>query len=403
MSIQRSAAEPAPTMTPGLALVFAIAGGAAVGNLYWAQPLLEAMSRDLDTPLSRSSWLVTVVQLGYAFGVFLIVPLGDVVNRRRLVPLIMLLSVAALVASAVAPTFEVLLAVMVMLGFSTVTGQLLAPLAGDLSPPERRGEFVSTVTAGLLIGILASRTLAGVIAGLAGWRAIFILAAVVALILTAIIARRIPDEAPKAAMPYPALIRSVFTIIRREPTVRWTLVLAMLGFGAFTLFWTSLTFLLSAPPYSYSVTMIGMFGLAGLAGAIAARRTGLLHDRGHSVAATGAFWGLALFAWIVAALGAGSVAPIIISAVLIDIALQGLLILNQMRLFAVSGAERSRLNSAFITANFLGGAAGSAAAGSLWAAGDWTAIVVAGAAISTVSLVIWVLGRRGPLRTPDAQ
>lgn len=395
---QTAASEPLPVVTRGLVLVFAIAGGVAVGNLYWAQPLLETISRDLSVPLGLSGWLVTVAQLGYAAGVLLIVPLGDIVNRRRLIPLMMLLSAVALTATAVAPSIGVLLATMTIVGFTAVTGQLLTPLAGDLAPAQRRGEYVATVAAGLLIGILVSRTLSGVVADLAGWRAIYVLAAVAALVLAAVLWRRIPPIGPTTTVAYPKLLGSVFSIIRRERTVRWTLVLGALGFGGFTLFWTSLTYLLSSPPYSYSVTMIGLFGLAGVAGAIAARRAGVLHDRGHSVAATGIFWALALVSWIAAGVGGHSIIVVIIVIVTIDVALQGQLLLNQLRIFSISDAERSRLNAAFITANFLGGAVGSASAGTLWTIGGWPAVTAAGAATSVAALLIWVLGRRGPLR-----
>jgi predicted MFS family arabinose efflux permease len=167
----------------------------------------------------------------------------------------------------------------------------------------------------------------------------------------------------------------------------------------FTMFWTALTFLLSAPPFSYPVSVIGLFGLAGLAGAIAAQRAGRLHDRGWSLPATGAGWALALAAFIVATFAGRSVAGVLVAVVLLDIAVQGVNILNQTRLFAISRQARSRLNTAFVTGNFIGGAIGSAAAALLWSAGGWTAVTTAGVALSCFGLAVWAAGRRGPLVT----
>lgn len=390
-------------MTPRLAWLFSLAAGAAVANLYLSQPLLAAIADDLGIPSHQASWLLTLVQVGYAAGILLILPLGDVLNRRRMVPMMIAASSLALVAVAVAPTIGALLVVMSILGITAIAGQLLVPLAGDLSPDEKRGEYVSTVTAGILIGILLSRTLAGVIGDLAGWRVVYLVAAGVAAVLAVIMFRSLPDLPPRQRIGYPELMRSVFSIIARHPTVRWTMALGMLGFGTFTMFWTALTFLLSEEPYAYSLTQIGLFGLAGLAGALASRRVGVLHDRGHSVSATGAMWLLALLVWVGVGFGGRSLAVLIAAVVLIDVALQGQMILNQIRLFAVSDAERSRLNAVFVTFNFVAAAAGSATAGALWAWSGWTAVSVAGAAGSAAALVVWVLGRRGPLQVPVAR
>jgi predicted MFS family arabinose efflux permease len=182
--------------------------------------------------------------------------------------------------------------------------------------------------------------------------------------------------------------------------VRWTLVLGATAFAAFTMFWTALTFLLSAPPFGYSVTEIGLFGLAGVAGALAARRAGRLHDRGLSLPASGIAWALVLAAFVLAAFAGHSVLLVVVVIVVLDVAVQGVNLLNQSRMFAVSDEARSRLNTAFVTSNFLGGAIGSAAASVLWSTGGWTAVTVAGMVLSGFGLVVWALGRRGPLVVP---
>ena len=384
-------------MTAGLTFLFAVAGGAAVGNLYWAQPLLDFIARDLHSDPASAGWLVTATQLGYAAGIVLIVPLGDRLNRRRLIPAMMVCAAVALVGCALAPSFGVLLLAITALGVTTVAGQIIAPLAGDLADDAHRGRVVGTVVSGILSGILVSRTISGLVAGAAGWRAIFAVAAAVDVLLAIVLYRVIPPLAPKTRMAYPALIASVASVIRRERVVRWTLVLGATGFGLFTMFWTALTFLLSGPPFSYPVPIIGLFGLAGLAGAITAQRAGRLHDRGLSLPGTGAAWVLALVAFAVAGLAGRTVAGILAAVVLLDIAIQGGNILNQSRVMAVSREARSRLNTAFVAGNFIGGAIGSAAATVLWSAGGWTAVTTAGSVLSCFALAVWGLGRRGPL------
>jgi predicted MFS family arabinose efflux permease len=374
-----------------------MAGGAAVGNLYWAQPLLDLIAADLHASPAGAGWLVTATQIGYAAGIVLIVPLGDILDRHRLIPVMMLAAAAALVVCAVAPSFLVLLLALAAVGVTTVSGQILLPLAGDLADDETRGRVVGTVVSGILIGILLSRTISGLVAGAAGWRAIYALAAVTAVAFAVLLHRFVPPLQPKTRMPYPALIASVGAVVARERTVRWTLVLAATGFAMFTMFWTSLTFLLSGPPFDYPVSVIGLFGLAGLAGAVAAQRTGLLHDRGWSLPATGVALALALASFVLAAFAGRSVVLVLVVVVVLDVALQALGILNQLRVFAVSHEARSRLNTAYVTCNFLGGAIGSAVAAVLWGAGGWAAITTAGMALSLFALVVWALGRRGAL------
>lgn len=389
-------------MTPARTLLFAIAGGAAVGNLYWAQPLMEFIATDLHASTASAGWLITATQIGYALGILLIVPLGDILNRRRLVPAMMFAAAVALLLCAVAPTMGLLLVTVTLLGVSTVGGQLLTPLAGDLADDTNRGHVVGTVVSGILTGILVSRTISGLVADVAGWRAIYIVAAVVDVAIAVMLLRVIPDPPRKARVRYSSLIASVGKVVARERTVRWTLVLAGLAFGLFTMFWTALTFLLSGPPYDYPVSVIGLFGLVGLAGAIAAQRTGKLHDRGWSLPVTGICWALVVASFGLAFFGAQSVVWLIVAILGIDIAIQGINILNQTRLFEVDPAARSRLNTAFVTNNFLWGAAGSAAASLLWTAGGWTALCTAGAIGGAAAILVWAIGRRGPLQVPSA-
>jgi len=381
-------------MSPAVVLLFALAGGIAVGNLYWAQPLLTVIAGDLGVREGAAGLLVTVTQIGYALGVLLVVPLGDVLDRRRLIPAMMFGSAATLVASAVAPSFALLSASLVAVGLTTVTGQLLVPFAGDIVRAEHRGRVVGTIVSGLLTGILLSRTISGLVAELFGWRAIFWLAAAMTFAVAVVLRRALPADLPRQSIPYRSLLASVFFAVGRHRAVQATLALGASAFCVFTMFWTGLTFLLSAPPFGYPLGQIGLVGLVGLAGALAARRVGALHDRGWSVRTTGAALVLALASLALALAGARSIVAILAAVLLLDIAIQAVNVLNQTRLLAVDPAARSRLNTAFVAGNFMGGAIGSALAGALWAAGGWLALMEGAGAIILVALVVFVCSRR---------
>ena len=382
-----------PGLSRGLTILFAVAGGVAVGNLYWAQPLLANIARSLGVSAATAGLLVTVTQVGYGAGVFLIVPLGDSLERRRLIPVMLVLSTIALLASALAPTFGLLLLALGAVGLTTITGQLLLPLAGDLARDDQRGRVVGIVASGILTGILASRTISGLVADALGWRAIYLFAAVMTAFMTALLARVLPALPSRPRKSWGSLLRSVFACVREHRTVQVTLLISGSVFAVFTMFWTGLTFLLSAPPFSYSASRIGLVGIAGLAGAIGAQRAGRLHDRGWSVAATGGALILAMVSLIVAAAGARSIVAIIIAVVLLDVAIQTVNVLNQSRLFAVDPNARSRLNTALMTNNFIGGAIGSALASALWQRGGWRLMMLGGAAFVAFAFVVWLTQR----------
>jgi predicted MFS family arabinose efflux permease len=381
-----------------LVLLFAVASGAAVGNLYYAQPLLAVIAADLHIGQGPAGLLVTATQVGYALGIMFIVPLGDVRNRRRLVPLMMGLSAVSLAACAVAPGLVVLLLALVAVGLSTVAGQILIPFAGDLTDDASRGRVVGIVVSGALTGILFARIVSGLIAGVAGWRVVFLAAAVVMLGLAAVLHRAVPEAPAKTAQPYRALLRSVLTLVRRERTLRVAMGYGTIAMASFTLFWTGLTFLLSGPPYGYSTGVIGLFSLAGLVGTLSAQGAGRLHDRGWSNSATGVFWLLAVLAWVVCGLGRYSLGWLLLGIVVLDIATQGQRILNQAQIFAISAGARSRVNTAYVTGNFVGGAAGSIVGSVLWADGGWVAVSIAGAVLSAVALGLWLTLRLGGRR-----
>jgi predicted MFS family arabinose efflux permease len=390
-------------MTRPLMALFAVAGGAAVGSLYYAQPLLTVIARDLRVSESVVGLLVTATQIGYALGILFIVPLGDFRDRRRLIPLMMLLSAAVLAACAAAPGIVTLAIALAAVGVTTVAGQLLTPLAGDLTEPASRGRVVGVVVSGLVTGILVARIFSGLIADTGGWRIVFLVGAVVAVVLACALYRSIPRLEPKTPMAsYGALLRSVASLVARERTLQVSMAFGVIGFGAFTMFWTALTFLLSSPPYNYSTSTIGLFGIAGLVGALASQGAGRVHDRGWSVRGAGAAWLLILIAWTTSGLAGHRLVPLLAGIVVLDIGIQGQNILNQSRIFGISAEARSRLNTAYISGNFIGGAIGSLGATVLWSMGGWEAVCAGGASGAVVSLVLWLATRNGTLRAAAA-
>jgi predicted MFS family arabinose efflux permease len=378
-------------LSRGLVLLMALASGAAVGNLYYTQPLLDVIARDLHIGQGTAGLLVTTTQVGYALGIMFIVPLGDIRNRRRLAPMMMLLSAVCLAACAVAPGIVILLLALVAVGVTTVAGQIFIPFASDLADNARRGEVVGIVLSGALTGILAARVVSGLIAGALGWRAVFVIAAVLMLVLGLVVARMLPQDLPRAPQPYGALLRSIFRLIRRDTSLQIVLLYGAISFGSFSLFWTGLTFLLSGPPYGYSTFVIGLFGLAGLLGALAAQGSGRLHDRGWSSRATGLSWLLVIVSWAICDLGRLSLPWLVIGIVLLDVATQSQRILNQAQIFAGSPEARSRVNTAYVTTNFIGGAIGSVVASVLWAYGGWSAVCLVGGALCAVAFVLWLM------------
>lgn len=381
-------------MTRGRTLLFAIAGGAAVGNLYWAQPLLGTVGADLDVSPASTGLLITVTQIGYALGVFFVVPLGDRVDRRRVVPLIMLLSAVALAASAAAPTFPLLLVALTLVGLTTVAGQMLTPLAGDLASDAERGRVLGTVASGLILGILVSRAVSGLIADALGWRAVYVVAAVLLVVLAGLMSRAVPSLPPRAAAPYRQLLWSVLTTVARRRQVRVTLVIGASVMAVFTVFWTGLTFLLTAEPYGFEPAVIGLVSLVGVVGALAAQRAGRLFDRGLSVPAIGAGLALTLVSLVVAGVGGRSLVVVLVAVALLSVGIQSTQVLLQTRMLSLDPEARSRLNTAFVVGNFVGGSIGSALAGAAWPVGGWPALMVVAAVLIGVAGTVWAVHRR---------
>jgi predicted MFS family arabinose efflux permease len=387
-----------------LVVLLAFACGAAVANLYYAQPLLDVIARDLHVSEGAAGLIVTASQVGYAAGLVFLVPLGDLVARRVLVFRTLLVCALALAGCALAPSLGALAAAVAVVGVTSVVAQVLVPFAGDLAGDEERGAVVGIVMSGLLIGILSARTASGLLAGLLGWRGVYAVGAGLMLVLAAALRGALPGEGERPAVSYRQTLRSVLTLVRTEPVLRLRMAYGALGMTSFTVLWTALTFLLAGPAFGYTEATIGLFGLAGLAGAFAAQGAGRLFDRGLARPATGLFWLVIGAGWGACALGSSTVVPLLVGILLIDAGVQGQHITNQSTIYALDAAARSRLTTAYMTGNFTAAALGSALASAAWAAGGWGLVTAIGAACAVLALLVWVAeGRLLPVAEPERE
>lgn len=376
-------------ISTSLAISFSVSAGLAVGNLYWAQPLLSVIAEDFSIPASQGSFLVTATQIGYAAGILAIVPLGDVMQRKKLLLSVMMMTVLALTACAFAPSFLILSSALALLGIFTVSGQIILPLSGDLATDETRGKIVGIVSSGITAGILFSRLLSGLVADIWDWRGIYITAAILNLIMTAVIFYKLPDVPVQSKIDYRNLIIGVFTSLKRYPKIRGILLKQGMIFGiTFNLFWTALTFLLSGEPFNYGTLQIGLVSLAGLTGAIAGAKLGTLQDKGFGDKGIQVFIGMSIFSMAVASISGTSVVFIVIIAAIFSLAVQGVGVLCQAQLFTLSNSERSRLNTTFVVSNFLFSAIGSSLSSFLWNIDSWQAVMAGATLASSLALII---------------
>jgi predicted MFS family arabinose efflux permease len=375
-------------------LLLATTCGAAAASLYYAQPLLHTIAHAFSVSDSLAGLLVTVTQAGYVIGLALLVPIGDLLERRRLIVAMLVVTAVALGLAAAAPTFVLFAATLAVVGITAVVAQIVVPMSSSLAGDHERGSVVGTVMSGLLIGILLARTISGIVAQLLGWRAVFVLAACAMVLLAAVLRRALPKVPATERLPYPALLRSVLVLVGKEPLLRQRMLLGATAFGCFSVLWTSLAFLLSGPPYHYGNAAIGLFGLAGLAGAAAAPVAGKLADRGRGRLAMSAAILVLLASWGLLAFGKSSVVALVVGIAALDLGVQAMHISNQSAIYTLHGQARSRLTTAYMVAYFLGGVVLSALTSTLYSSAGWTAVCLLGAGTAAVGLIAWLVSER---------
>ncbi|WP_142631549.1 MFS transporter [Raoultella ornithinolytica] len=382
-------------LTPWLTCLFSLTAALAVANVYFAQPLLESMATSLSVQSATVGLVVTLTQIGYAVGLLFIVPLGDLVNRKYLVITQLLLLATALTVAGLSQRWFMFLGAMALVGMMAVVVQIVVACTAALATPAGRGKAVGMVTSGVVLGILLARLTSGVIADFAGWRAVYLSAASLMLLLAAVLAQAMP-KTPMAGS-YLALMTSVFHLLMTEPTLRVRGVFALLIFAAFSVLWTALVLPLSAQGLSH--TQIGLFGLAGIAGALAASKAGHWADRGAAQRVTGVSLALLLFAWAPIARAETSLPLLVIGVIILDFAVQAVHVTNQSLIFAARPDAQSRLVGAYMCFYSVGSALGAVVATQCYAHWGWNAVCLAGAGISAAALFFWLgLQKRSPVR-----
>ncbi|WP_419719852.1 MFS transporter [Lysinibacillus fusiformis] len=383
MNLQSSMPRP-------VTFLFAAACGMSVANIYFAQPLLDQLSIAFNMDPSIIGVVITITQIFYGIGLLLLVPLGDLLNQRRLIIGQMLLSTIALVIVGTASYSIVLFTGMALVGLLAVVTQTLVAFAATIASPADRGRVVGIVTSGIVIGILLARTFAGLLTDLAGWRTVYLVSAAFMLIMVCLFVRVLPTvEREVKSLPYHQLIKSVFTLLKQERTLRIRAVLAMLIFADFSILWTSLVLPLSAPPLALSHSVIGAFGLVGVAGAMAAARAGKLADRGFAQRTTGIALALLLISWLFISYLEQSLFALIVGIVLLDLAVQAVHVTNQALILPLRTEARSRLTAGYMIFYSIGSASGSIASTQIYAHFGWEGVSFLGASISAIAILFW--------------
>ncbi|WP_211455158.1 MFS transporter [Collimonas antrihumi] len=388
-------AEPQSTkLSSGLVIMMSIATGVAVASNYYAQPLLHTIASRFGISNGSAGLIVTVAQLGYAFGLMLLVPLADMVERKRLIVVMTLLSACGLLITAAAQSIVFVLIGTALTGLFSVVSQVLVPFAATLAAPQERGKVVGHVMTGLLLGILLARTVAGYLSALGGWQTVYWFGAALMIVTAIVLGRALPRHHQTQHLNYPRLLASILTLFVEEPVLRTRALIGGIIFAVFSVLWTSISFLLAAAPFNYSDGTIGLFGLVGAAGAMAASPAGRLADRGHAGRSTTIGLGLLLLSWLPLVLAKSSVLGLIVGILLLDLMVQAVHVTNLSVINHLHPESRNRLTAGYMTCYFIGGACGSVLSTAMYGYAGWFGVSMTGAGLSAAGLVIWwVLGR----------
>ncbi|WP_298736957.1 MFS transporter [uncultured Chitinophaga sp.] len=368
-------------------LFMSACAGLVVANIYYCQPLIVLIARDFKLPESRAGRIAWLTQIGYACGLLLLVPLGDIMERRRQILICMAATMASLALAALSPTFLVLQVASFLIGASSISAQLILPLAAHLAPDDKRGSVIGTIMGGVIVGILASRSVSGTLGGLFGWREIYFMASGICALLLVMMRVRFPQSYPAFKGTYRQLMASIIYYIRTQPALRQAAFRNFMSFAALSSFWVTMVLFLSAPPFGYESATIGLFGLAGAASALVSPLVGKRSD------------GKGLFTniWIglimeLVSFGAfyftgNSLFLLILGIILVDVGHQTIQISNQTIIYSLMPEARNRFNTVFMTSTFIGGACGSAIGIGLWNLGGWP-LFCAGSALMVLVNVI---------------
>ncbi|AYG59510.1 MFS transporter [Rhizobium jaguaris] len=389
---------PEKTISPLMTFMFAAACGLVAANLYYGQPLAGPISQALGFTPAATGLIVTLTQIGYGLGLLLIVPLGDLLENRRLVLTLIGLSAVALIGAAFAWSPSLFLLASLCIGIASVAVQVLVPFAAHMAPDASRGAVVGNVMSGLLCGIMLARPAASFLSELSSWHMVYILSAGVMVGLAVILRAVLPTRIPHTKLHYGQLLSSMGHLALRTPVLQRRALYQACMFGAFSLFWTTTPLLLASPAFGLTQNGIALFALAGAAGAVASPIAGRVADRGWTKLATAFAMGLAILALLIGhASGSGSLlalATLTLSGILLDFGVQTNLVLGQRAIFALSAEHRSRLNGLYMATFFAGGALGSAIGGWAYATGGWNLASWIGVCFPVVALLVFLTERQ---------
>ncbi|MFE0555312.1 MFS transporter [Paenibacillus sp. NPDC058910] len=384
--------------SPWIMLILAVACGLIVANLYYTQPLVESISSSIGLSSGAAGVIVTLTQIGYGIGLLFIVPLGDLLENRKLVVTLLILTAIVLIFAAAARNAALFLAASLFIGVGSVAAQILVPYAAHLSPEETRGRNVGNVMSGLLLGIMLARPVSSLVENYFGWHAIFMMSSAILFVLALVLIKLLPARKPQTTDHYPAIISSMLRLLKTTPILRRRALYHAFLFGMFSLFWTTVPLVLTSPLYHFSSAGVALFALAGVSGAAAAPLAGRFADKGLIRPATGISIVLVILSGLLPIVFAGgsllSIVILVLAAILLDMGVSANLVLGQRAIFTLGAEVRSRLNGLYMAIFFAGGAIGSAAGGWAYAMGGWKAAMWLGVLFPALALLYFLTERR---------
>lgn len=376
--------------------LMAIGAGLVVANNYYNQPLLGVIAKELGESESATSKVAMFTQMGYAAGLLLIIPLGDMFRRKKIILIDFFFIILSLVVFALSKSLMVMLAASFFIGLTSVVPQIFVPIAAQLSRPEEKGRNVGIVMSGLLIGILGSRVFSGVVGEYLGWRNVFFIAAGLMIILAVLIAWMLPNMQPTFKGTYGQLMGSVIRYARSIPSLQLASLRGALGFASFSAFWTTLTFRLQEAPYFQGSDVAGSLGLFGIAGALAATLVGQASGKVNKNKLIAIATFLMIVSWGVFGMGDSTYRGIIVGIILLDMGLQAMHVTNQTIVLSSHPEAANRLNTVYMVSYFIGGSIGTFVGGKAWGAYGWNGVVFTGAFFVSLCLVVHLIISRKP-------
>ncbi|MDB5125130.1 MAG: putative arabinose efflux permease, family [Mucilaginibacter sp.] len=385
--MNNAAAKTHPELTPLTLWIMTIATGLVVANIYYNQPLLEDIARTFHVTRTKAGQVSMLTQLGYAVGMFFLVPMADMVKRKRLMLIIFVFIVLSLVSTALAPGINIMIGASFILGAASIIPQLLIPMAAHLAKPHERGKKIGLIMSGLLIGILLSRTFSGFIGEYWGWHAVFFIAAGIMVVIWLLIWVFLPEVEPDYKGNYKQLMASMTDLFKHEPALRLAALRGALCFACFSAFWTTIVFLLKQN-FDMGASVAGEFGLVGAFGAIAAGLMGRLSDKMDAYKLSAFTLFLILVSFVVFIFSGHSIAGLIVGVILLDMGVQATHISNQSIIFALKPEARNRINTIYMVSYFIGGSAGTLVASMIWKNYQWDGVCSIGIALSVIALIV---------------